>query len=173
MDKVHFDRSVLGWIAADNPDAEATTSFFSNAPLLGHGFTLAMVHADDDLSDLQAAIQEVRPGARVLEVIAPVSEDPRNQHLEFVNCLLGSIQSPAATPENLEVRSKELPSCIRQAADFLIVYHAERLGTESLHFVRRDKGMPPAILIAYGEQILGTLQKDLALIRYAYFFNLR
>jgi hypothetical protein len=172
MDKIHFDRSVLGWIAANNSDAQATTSFLSNAPLWGHGFTLAMVHPGDDLSDLKEAIQEVHPSARVLEVTAPEPEDLKNNPLPFLNSLLDAVHAPTASPENIDQIASVVPSWLCQAADFIIIYHAEMLGVESLHWMRRDKGMPPVILIAYDERILGTLQKDLALIRYAYFFNL-
>ena len=170
--KIIFDRSVLNWIAADNTGTPSTTSFVPNAPLLGHGFTLAMARPEDDLSDLDAAIQEIRPGARVLSLSAPEAHAGEGQLL-FLNQLLDAAHAPMTLAENFDQAIVSLPSRICQAADFLIVYHAERLGTECLHWMRRDKGMPPVILIAYDERILGTLQKDLALIRYAYFFNLR
>ena len=103
----------------------------------------------------------------------PEARAGENSRLQFLNCLLEAVHAPMTSIETIEQAVSALPAWLCQAADFLIVYHAERLGTESLHRMRRDQGMPPVVLIAYDERILGTLQKDLALIRYAYFFNLR
>jgi len=172
MDKIYFDRSALRFLAKDESDEQAPSTYVANAFLRSNGYALAMVDPDADVSDLKQAIQEVHPGSRILEVTAPETEKEENAHQAFLNNLVHAIHPSLPSSDFLEQVYPTLPTQLYLATDFLIVSHAERLGTESLHSLRRDQGMPPAILIAYDECILITLVKDLTLVRHINFCNL-
>jgi hypothetical protein len=170
--KLVFDRNILKWIAKNPADAHPTTTPVANLMLPAQGYAVALVSPEDDQGDLQAAMEEVMPGARIARLDAPLCENETRQHREFLN-LLRWIAGAAALAEtdDLDRAQAELPGLLYPVVDFLIVDHAERLTVPSLHVLRRHGGMPPTILIAYDTQFLSTLSRDLLLMRNVYFFQ--
>ncbi len=170
--KLVFDRSILKWIAKNPADTNPTTTPVANLMLPAQGYAVALISPEDDQADLQAAMDEVAPGARTARLEAPAGGDENRQHREFVN-LLRWVAGAAALAEtdDLEQAQAALPELLYPAVDFLVIDHAERLTIPSLHVLRRHAGMPPTILIAYDTQFLSTLSRDLLLMRNVYFFQ--
>ena len=168
---IHFDRTVLRWIAKSASDTHPTTLPEANTLPAGQGYAVAMVRPEDDLSDLDAAIREVMPGARVARVAAPEGGGEDERALRFLNRLLEIAGEPAAAGAEAERIEPLLPQLLYPRVDFLVVDHAERLPADSLHALRRYHSMPPTILISYDTDLLATLSRDLLLMRNVYFFQ--
>jgi len=169
MDKILFDRSTLKWIAKSPADLNPTTTSEANLMLPAHGYALAIVSPGANLSDLKPAIRDVSPGARILEITVPQGDSETTIHHQFLTILAKEAGLEIDGSESAEDICSRLPPFLYAAFDYLIEYHAERLGTFGLHCLRRDRGMPPSVLISYSEEILATIQKDLVLARYTYF----
>jgi hypothetical protein len=170
--KLTFDRTVLQWIAKNDADSHPTTTPTANLMLPAQGYAVAMVRADDDLSDLQTAMQEVSPGARIVQIEAPLGSDGNEQHLRFINQLQELAgQPPLSAGDDLEAAGAALPALLYPLVDFLVIDHAERLPVPSLHTLRRHKSMPPTVLISYDTHFLETLSRDILLMRNVYFFQ--
>jgi hypothetical protein len=170
--KLVIDRNILKWIAKSPADANPTTTPVANLMLPAQGYAVALVNPEDDLADLQAAMEEISPGARVARLEAPAGGDEASQHREFLNLLRWVAGAPALSEtDDLDQAQAALPDLLYPVVDFLVVDHAERLTIPSLHTLRRHAGMPPTILIAYDTQFLSTLSRDLLLMRNVYFFQ--
>ncbi len=168
---IHFDRSVLRWIAKSPTDASPTTLPEANIMPPAQGYAVAMVRPDDDLSDLDTAIMEVMPGARIVRIEAPDRGDDESRARDFINQLLMIAGRPAVQGEDVEQVRSTLPALLYPLVDFLIIDHAERLPVDSLHTLRRYRGMPPTILISNDTGLFSTLSRDLLLMRNVYFFQ--
>jgi hypothetical protein len=166
MAKPEFDRQILSWIAKSKADQITTTTSMANVMLPAHGFGLLMAQEEDDLSDLAVAIEEVQPGARVLHVEAvETGADTSLPQPEFSAALCKAAGLDAT------VADADLPARLFADWDFIIVHHAERLARPSLHLLRRDKGMSPAVLISCNsKRMFTTLSQEQLLARYTYIF---
>ena len=170
-EKIQFDRTILGWIAKTPAEAHPSTTPAANYMPPAQGYAVAMVRPGDDLSDLEAAMCEVMPGARVVWIDAPDSGEDPERHLGFINSLLSFAGQPDVSGMELEQIQPTLPERLYPLVDFLVVNHAERLPLASLHALRRYRSMPPTVLISYDTSLFGTLSRDLLLMRNVYFFQ--
>jgi hypothetical protein len=168
--KIKFDRSILGWIAKSKAEEHPTTGPVANLMLPAQGYALALVSPDADVSDLMAGIEDVHPGARVIEITAPEGADEAETHRALLTLLLQSAGMPPAPGISIEELESSLPVILFPLVDVFIIYKAERLVVPSLNTLRRYKGMPPVVLVATSQKILETLSKDILLLRNVYFF---
>lgn len=172
MNKTYFNRTMLRLLAKGPLDENTSSSYLPSALLKGSGYILVMVDIGTDINDLNQSIREVYPRARIIVVTAPESIHEGTSHQAFLNSLEFAIRPALAASDCAEPTYLSLQARYRLVTDFLIVSHAERLGPESLQSLRRDQGMPPAVLVAYDDNILKTLVKNPALMRYTNFYNL-
>jgi hypothetical protein len=166
MAKPEFDRQILRWIAKSSADQITSTTSMANVMMPAHGYGLLMAQVQDDLSDLDAAIEEIQPGARILRVEAvETGEDTSQPQPAFIEVLRKTGGVPDA------IADENLPGWMFTQWDFMLVYHADRLSRPSLHRLRRDRGMPPAVLISYdSKRMFTTLSQEQLLARYTYIF---
>ncbi len=168
---IKFDREIIRWIAKSKAEEHPTTGAVPNLMLPAQGYGLVVVSPDADVSDLRRGIEEVYPGARIIEVAAPEGKQGEEGHREFMSALLATVGKTPAPQDTIEEVENSLASTLYPATDAMIITHAERLGVASLNALRRYHGMPPVVLIAYSDKILETLQKDILLLRNVYFFQ--
>jgi hypothetical protein len=170
--KIHFDREILRWITKNAADTHPTTTPVANLMLPAQGYAVAMVRPGDDLGDLQVAMEEVNPGGRVVRLEAPGGDDAEGRTRTFLNQLLEIAgHAPLTGDDDPDQVQAALPGLLYPLVDFLVIEHAERLTVPSLQALRRHKGMPPTILISYDTEFLGTLSRDILLMRNVYFFQ--
>ncbi|HEY3345542.1 MAG TPA: hypothetical protein VGJ97_11480 [Anaerolineaceae bacterium] len=170
--QISFDREILRWITKNEADTHPTTTPVANLMLPAQGYAVAMVRRGDDLSDLEAAMQEVNPGARVVRLEAPESGNADARFRTFLDQLLEVAGlGPLSEGADLEQAQAALPGLLYPLVDFLVIDAAERLPVPSLHALRRHKSMPPTILISYDTEFLGTLSREILLMRNVYFFQ--
>ncbi len=169
-EKIKFDRSILRWIAKSEAEEHPTTGPVANLMLPAQGYALALVSPDADVSDLMAGIEEVHPGARVVEVTAPEGANEAETHRALLTLLFEAAGAHTDPDQPIEALENQVPETLFPRVDMFVIHKAERLVVPSLNTLRRYKGMPPVVLVATSQKILETLSKDILLLRNVYFF---
>src|SRR5512133_352461 len=101
-EKIKFDRQILRWIVKSPAEEPPTTGPVANLMLPAQGYALALVSPDADVSDLRAGIDEVHPGARVVEITAPEGTDDSAAHRTLLDLLFASAGAPTASDQPTE-----------------------------------------------------------------------
>jgi hypothetical protein len=132
-------------------------------------FGVTVIAPDDEefIPAIQAAITTHYPQARVC--IATFPADKKGDKLRLLlAALLTAVGRPAPTRgEPTDDLMLKVPLVMVQETDFLIVDRAEYLNHPCLHFLRRDRGMAPALLVGRHRRFFETLAKDPTLNRRA------
>lgn len=131
------------------------------------GVTLIAPDDKDFIPAMQAAITTHFPKARVCLATFPAGKKGDKLRL-FLGALLIALDHPAPTRgEPTDEIMLKVPLVMIQETDFLIVDKAEYLNQPCLHFLRRDRGMVPALLVGRHRRFFETLAKDPMLDRRA------
>lgn len=131
------------------------------------GVTLIAPDDEDFIPAIQAAITAHFPKARVCLASFPAGKKGDKLRL-LLGALLTALGHPAPTRgEPTDALMLKVPLVMIQETDFLIVDKAEYLNHPCLHFLRRDRGMVPAILVGRHRRFFETLAKDPMLDRRA------
>lgn len=131
------------------------------------GVTLIAPDDKDFIPAIRAAITTHYPTARVCLASFPAGKKGDKLRL-LLGTLLAAVGHPAPTRgEPTDALMLKVPLVMIQETDFLIVDKAEYLNHPCLHFLRRDRGMVPALLIGRHQRFFETLAKDPMLNRRA------
>ncbi len=131
------------------------------------GVALIDPHDQDFIPAVQAAITARSPRARTCVAVFPQGGQGDKVRL-LLGALLKAVGRPAPTREQpTDDVLLQVLLILEQATDFLIVDNAEYLNSACLHFLRRDRGMAPAILVGRHRRFLQTLARDPSLNRRA------
>lgn len=131
------------------------------------GVTLIAPDDEDFIPAIQAAITAHYPTARVCIATFPTCKKGDKLRL-LLSALLTALGYPAPTRgEPTDELMLKVPLVMIQETDFLIVDKAEYLNHPCLHFLRRDRGMVPALLVGRHRRFFETLAKDPVLDRRA------
>lgn len=136
-------------------------------------YVVTVVPRDDEgfVPALRQRIETLYPGSRI--AVARFPEGKSGDKLRLLMAeLLEAAGQPAPTrgQTNIELYSC-VPLVLWQAADFLIVGNAHLLNLHCLHYLRRDKGMVPAILVGRSKRLLTTIEKDEMILRRSLFLD--
>ncbi len=127
-------------------------------------FALAIFHPGEDPSGLISTLKTQNPNARILEVTAPEGQDNIKQYRAMLSEFLFACGEPPLRPSQATAAEARLARLLRERADTVVIHHAERMGTYALSALRRERGVPPVVLIAYSDKVLDTLLKQDALM---------
>jgi hypothetical protein len=164
MHRQNFDRELL--LSVVRPVFEPSAPSLKGAAAhLPDPYALAIFRSDEDALGLLSALYTLNPKARILEVTAPEGKDNIKQYRALLSELLlacGDLPLRQRQPSAVETYLVKL---LRAKADYVVIHHAERMGTYALQALRRDRGNPPVILIAYSDRVLDTLLSQDELLR--------
>jgi hypothetical protein len=131
------------------------------------GVTLIAPDDKDFIPAIHATITTHYPTARVCIASFPVGKQGDKLRL-LLGALLTAVGHSAPTRgESMDELMLKVPLVMIQETDFLIVDKAEYLNHPCLHFLRRDRGMVPALLVGRHRRFFETLAKDPMLNRRA------
>ncbi len=164
MQRPYFNRDLL--LSVIRPIREPLSqSRRGKPPQNSEQFALAIFHPDEDPSGLIATLKAQNSSARILEVTAPEGQDNIKQYRAMLSEFLFACGEPPLRPSQATAVEARLARLLHERADYVVVHHAERMGTYALSALRRERGVPPVVLIAYSQQVLDTLLKQDSLMR--------
>ncbi len=124
---------------------------------------IVTVAPPDDESVIPALCQKIEalyPGSRVLVARFPEGRTGDKLRLLTIALLEAAGQPTPTRGQSTYELSNRAKLVLWQQADFLIVDNAHLLNLQVLHFLRRDQGTVPAILVARNRRLLTTIRKD-------------
>ena len=131
------------------------------------GVTLIDPHDRDYIPAIQAVITARHPQARICLAIFPQGVKGDKVRL-LLGALFKAVGHPAPTRHQpTDELMLQVLLILEQEIDFLIVDNAEYLNQACLHFLRRDRGMAPAILVGRHQRFFQMLARDPTLNRRA------
>jgi hypothetical protein len=163
MHRQNFDRELLLSVVRPVYEPHAYPPKGPIARQSDDPFALAIFRAPEDAVGLLSTLYTLNPNARILELTAPEGKDNLKQYRAMLTELLiacGETPLRHRPPSQMEAYLVKL---LQANADYVVIHHAERMGAYALEALRRDRGNPPVILIAYSDQVLDTVlsQEDL------------
>jgi hypothetical protein len=150
-----------------------------NAPFLFNppgqekiGFALALATpGDHPVEKLLSTILHSQPSARILEVVSPFGKDSLKQYREFLSEMFYRLDEPPLRHGQESAAANRLVRILSSRFDYVIIDHAERMGAYSLDLLRRDRGCPAALLVAYDDCILDILISNDTLLKHVYMLS--
>jgi hypothetical protein len=146
--------------------------FNQNYPSRNFTFALALASPGEaPIENLRAQIIRSQPKARIFEVTAPPGKDPSKQYREFLSEVLYRLGEAPLRHGQASAVAARLPKILSQRFNYCIIDHAEHMGQYSIDALRRDRGCPPVILVAYDDRILHTLLANESLLHQVFMLS--
>jgi len=152
---------------------EQNAPFLFNSTGQGiNGFALALANpGDHPVEKLRSTIIKSQPLARICEAVAPYGKDSLKQYREFISELYYRLGEPPIRHGQESAAANRLSRILSGRFDYIIIDHAERMGAYSLDLLRRDRGCPAALLVAYDDCIFETLLANESLLEHVYMLS--
>lgn len=133
--------------------------------------TVVPRHNEGFVPALRQRIRALYPASRI--VVARFLEGKKGDKLRLLMAeLLEAVGQPAPTRGQTTIELyNRVPLVLWQAADFMILDNAHLLNLHCFHYLRRDKGMVPTILVGRSERLLETLDTDTTILRRSMFLD--
>ena len=142
-------------------------------PMEPQEYIVTVASPDDEhvIPALRRRIESLYPGARILVARFPEGRTGDKLRVLAITLLEAAGQPTPTRGQSTYELCNRVQLVLWQQADFLILDNAHLLNLYCLHFLRRDKGIIPAILIGRSQRLLTTIRKDEMILRRSMFLE--
>jgi hypothetical protein len=162
-------QNMLYWIAKEKGEQRGRLW-----PMEPQQYIVTVAPPDDEsvIPALQQKIEGLSPGSPVLVARFPGGRSGDKLRLLTITLLEAARQPTPTRGQSTYELSNRAKLVLWQQADFLIMDNAHLLNLHCLHFLRRDQGTVPAILVGRNKRLLITIRKDEMISRRSLFLEL-